>query len=151
MDFDYALVTDWPKHKPHQRYLPWINIGIRKFGGKEIVNPLGLIDSGADITIVDREIGEELGFNFKKAKSDFITGFGGAKVDVFILDCEYIIDDNKGKQPIIYRDLIGFVQNQFPNSHPQQTAIFGTIGLFRNVSVTFDFPRNIHIEQMRLK
>ena len=66
MDFDYALVTNWLNHKPHQRYLPWINIGIRKPGSSETIWPLGLVDSGAEITVIDREIGEELGFNFKK-------------------------------------------------------------------------------------
>ena len=67
MDFDYALVTDWPNHQPRQRYLPWINIGIRKPENPKIIYPLGLVDSGAEVTMVDREIGEELGFNFKKS------------------------------------------------------------------------------------
>ncbi|MBI2326929.1 hypothetical protein HYU92_01275 [Candidatus Curtissbacteria bacterium] len=151
MDFDYALVTDWPRHKPRQRYLPWINIGIRKIGKEKTIWPLGLVDSGADLTIVDREIGDELGFDFKKARKNFITGFGGAKVEVLLTEAEYVIDDNKGKRPIIYRDLIGFTKGQFPLSHPQQTAIFGTIGLFRNVHVEFDFPRNIHIEKFRIR
>ncbi len=151
MDFDYALVTDWPKHKPRQRYLPWINIGIKKPNAKETIWPLGLVDSGAEITVIDREIGEELGFNFKKATKSLLTGFGGGKVEVLILEAEFIIDDNKSKSPIIYKDLVGFTKNQFSLSHPQQTAIFGTIGLFRNVQVTFDYPRNIHIERLILK
>ena len=149
MDFDYVLVTDWPKHRPRQRYLPWINIGIRRSGYEEMVWPLGLVDSGNDLTIVDKEVGVELGFDFKKARKDFVTGFGGAKVEVLIMKAEYVIDDNKGKSPIIYQDLIGFTKGQFPLSHPQQTAIFGTIGLFRNVQVTFSYPRNIHIETLR--
>lgn len=151
MDFDYSLVTDWPKHKPRQRYLPWINIGIKKQNTEETIWPLGLVDSGADITIVDREIGEELGFDFKKALKDTITGFGGAKVEVLILEAEFVLDDNKGGKPIIYKDFLGFTKGQFPQSHPQQTAIFGTIGLFRNVEVTFDYPRNIHIERLKLR
>lgn len=149
MDFDYALVTDWPKHKPRQRYLPWINIGIRKPDSKHTVWPLGLVDSGADLTIVDKEIGDELGFNFKKAKKDFVTGFGGAKVEVLIVVGEFVIDDKSGKKPIIYQDLIAFTKTKFPPSHPQKTAIFGTIGLFRKVQVTFTFPTNIHIENLK--
>jgi len=149
MDFDYAIVTDWPKHKPRQRYLPWINIGIRNPGKKNTVWPLGLVDSGADITIIDKEIGEELGFNFKKAGKDFVTGFGGGKVDVFIVEGEFIIDNGNDKPPIVYRDLIGFTQREFPKTHPQQTAIFGTIGLFRNVEILFRYPSNIHIERLR--
>lgn len=151
MDFDYATVIDWPKHKPRNRILPWINIGIRKPNTDETIWPLGLVDSGADITIADREIGEELGFNFTKAHKDTITGFGGAKVEVLILEAKFVIDNNKGKTPIIYKDFLGFTKGQFPQSHPQQTAIFGTIGLFRNVQVTFDYPRNIHIERLKLK
>lgn len=151
MDFDYALVTDWPKHKPRQRYLPWINIGIRKLGGKDTIWPLGLIDSGADLTIVDKEIGDELGFNFKKAQRDTVTGFGGAKVEVLVVEGEFIIDDKSGKGPIVYRDFMAFTKTSFPVSHPQKTAIFGTIGLFRNVQVTFTYPSNINIEGLKIK
>jgi len=98
MDFDYATVIDWPKHKARTRILPWINIGIRiPNNTDETVWPLGLVDSGTDITIVDREIGEELGFNFQKAQKDTTTGFGGAKVEVLIMEAECVIDDNKGK------------------------------------------------------
>ncbi|MDO8487242.1 MAG: hypothetical protein Q7S45_03040 [Candidatus Curtissbacteria bacterium] len=151
MDFSYTIVTDWPNHQVRQRYLPWINIGIKKPGKEDTIWPLGLVDSGAEITILDREIGEELGFNFKKAARDIITGFGGGKVEVFLLQAEFVIDDNSGKEPIIYKDLLGFTKGQFPQTHPQQTAIFGTIGLFRNAQVNFRYPTNIHIEQFKAK
>lgn len=151
MDFDYTLVTDWPGHQPRQRYLPWINIGIRNPGNSETIYPLGLVDPGAELTIVDREVGEELGFDFKKAKQTILTGFGGGKVPVLILEAEYEIEDKSGKRPVIYRDLVGFTKQSFPESHPQQTAIFGTIGLFRNVEVNFRYPSNIHIERLIAK
>lgn len=151
MDFDYTLVTDWPNHKPRQRYLPWINIGVRRLDVKGTIWPLELVDSGAEITIVNREIGEELGFNFKKAKRDIVKGFGGGSVEILIMEAEYIIDDNRGKKSIIYKDWIGFTKNQFSQTHPQQTAIFGTIGLFRNVEVNFRYPVNIHIERLTAK
>lgn len=151
MDFDYSLVTDWPGHQPRQRYLPWINIGIRKPNGSNTIYPLGLVDSGAELTIIDGEIGEELGFDLKKAKQVTLTGFGGSQVPVLILEAELEIDDKSGKKPIIYRDLVGFTKQKFPQSHPQQTAIFGTIGLFRNVQVNFRYPNNIHIEQFKAK
>lgn len=147
MDFPYTTVVDWPKHKTRTRILPWINIGIRKPGGKAAVWPLGLVDSGADITVVDKEIADELGFSFKKAIKETIRGFGGGTVNVYVVEAEYEINDNSGKTPIIYRDLIAFTQTTFPQSHPQQTAIFGTIGLFRQVKVVFDFPNKIHIEK----
>ena len=147
MDFDYTLVTDWPHHQPRQRYLPWINIGIRKPGNSKTIYPLGLVDSGAELTVIDKEIGDELGFNFAKARKGEMTGFGGAKVEVLILEAEYEIDDKRGDKPIIYRDLVAFTKRAFPQTHPQQTAIFGTIGLFRNVRVTFNYPKNIHIEK----
>ncbi len=82
---------------------------------------------------MDKEIGEELGFNFAKAKKGEVTGFSGAKVEVLLLEAEYEIDDKREKRPIIYRDLVAFTKRSFPQTHPQQTAIFGTIGLFRNV------------------
>ncbi len=147
MDFDYALVTDWPGHKPRQRYLPWINIGIRNHGSQKTIYPLGLVDSGAELTIVDREIGEELGFNFSRANKGAVTGFGGGRIEVLFMEAEYEIHDNSRKKPIIYRDLVAFTRQAFAQTHPQQSAIFGTIGLFRNVKVTFDYPSNIHIEK----
>ncbi|MDP2632301.1 MAG: hypothetical protein Q8P25_01100 [Candidatus Curtissbacteria bacterium] len=149
MDFDYTLVTDWPNHKTRQRYLPWINIGIRKPVSNETIYPLGLVDSGAEVTMVSREIGEELGFNFKKAIKDTVMGFGGGVVPVLYLEAEFIIDDDHGKKPIIYKDLVGFTERAFPQTHPQQTAIFGTVGLFRNVAVAFNYPNNIHLEKLK--
>ncbi len=109
------------------------------------------MDSGAELTIIDREIGAELGFNFKKAVKETVKGFGGGSVEVLILQAEFIIDDNKGKKSIVYKDYLGFTKGQFPQSHPQQTAIFGTIGLFRNAQVNFRYPTNIHIEQFKTK
>jgi hypothetical protein len=147
MDFDYSIVTDWPGHQPRQRYLPWINIGFRKPVIPKTIYPLGLVDSGAELTIVDIEIGEELGFNFAKAKKSSLTGFGGGKIPVLILEAEYEINDNSGKKSIVYRDLVGFTKQAFSQTHPQQTAIFGTVGFFRNVQVTFNYPENIHIER----
>lgn len=147
MDFPYTLVTDWPKHQVRQRHLPWINIGIRKPGTVKTVWPLGLVDSGAELTVIDQEIGKELGLNFKKALKSTITGFGGAKVLVLIVEVEFVIDDNSGKSPIVYQDFAGFTKNSFPTTHPQQTAIFGTVGLFRKVNkVSFEYPKRIHIE-----
>ncbi|OGD98271.1 hypothetical protein A3H87_02025 [Candidatus Curtissbacteria bacterium RIFCSPLOWO2_02_FULL_42_37] len=147
MDFPYTLVTDWPKHQARQRYLPWINIGIRKPGTIKTVWPLGLVDSRAELTVIDHEIGKELGLNFKKAIKNTITGFGGAKVQVLIAEVEFVIDDGRGKEPTVYQDFAGFTANPFPAPHPQQTAIFGTVGLFRKVNeVSFEYPRRIHIK-----
>ena len=147
MDFPYTLVTDWPKHQARQRYLPWINIGIRKPGVNRTVWPLGLIDSGAELTVIDHEIGKELGLDFRKAIKNTITGFGGAKVQVLILEVEFVIEDGNEKDPIVYQDFAGFTTKSFPVSHPQQTAIFGTVGLFRKVNrVSFEYPKRIRIE-----
>ena len=147
MDFPYTLVTDWPKHQARQRYLPWINIGIRKPRLTKTVWPLGLVDSGAELTVVDHEIAKELGLNFKKALRNIITGFGGAKVPVLIVEVEFVVDDGSGKNPIVYQDFAGFTKNSFPATHPQQTAIFGTVGLFRKVNkVSFEYPKRIRIE-----
>ena len=80
-------------------------------------------------------------------KKGIVTGFGGGKVEVLFLEAEYEIDDKSGKKSITYRDLVAFTKRSFVQTHPQQTAIFGTIGLFRNVKVTFNYPKNIHIEK----
>ena len=66
MEFPYIKVIDFPKHQKRERILPWIRFGI--FNPKEesnILYPVGLIDSGSDITIIDYELGEKLGFEKK--------------------------------------------------------------------------------------
>ncbi len=146
MNFEYTKVTDFPKHQKRERILPWIRFGIFNPVNKDkILYLLGLVDSGSDVTIVDHEFGQSLGYNLEKGVEDQIVGFGGAKVPVSFHPVGFYIHDGSKEKPIIYQDLVAFSKGKFPTSMPQQTAILGTIGFFRHLRVAFEFPKQITV------
>lgn len=150
MEFPYIKVIDFPKHQKRQRLLPWLRIGI--FNPKNpsgVIYTLGLVDSGADITILDREIGEELDYDIEKGTLEKIFGVGGGSINGFAHKVGYLIENpDNTKGAIRYTDFAVFTKNPFPATMPQQTAIFGTIGLFRHLMVTFIFPKSIIINRL---
>ncbi len=148
MNFSYVKVLDFPKHQERQRILPWIRFGI--FNPKEpslIIYPLGLVDSGSDITFVTHELGEQLGYNITKGIKNQIIGMGGGAIDVYYHKVGIILEDKGGKQIYKFVDMIAFTYKDFPATMPQQTAILGTIGFFRHLNVCFNFPVQITITQ----
>lgn len=147
MEFPYFKVIDFPKHQKKERILPWIRFGI--FNPKDkssILYPVGLVDSGSDVTIIDYEFAQELGIEIKKGKKSKIFGVGGGKIEAWFHEIGFLIQDNNNNKPIVYKDLAGFVYERFPLTMPQQTAILGTIGFFRQLKVAFDYPKSIFIE-----
>lgn len=150
MEFPYIRVLDFPKHQKRARLLPWIRAGIANpENPAKIIYPLGLIDSGADLTIINREIGEELDYEIESGQEEEIKGLGGGSVIGFIHKVTYLIENpNNPKEIIKYPDIVAFTKNVFPLSYPQQTAIFGTIGFFNHLMVTFMFPHRIIIDTL---
>lgn len=147
MEFPYFKVLDFPKHQKRERFLPWIKFGIFSQENKnKILYPIGLIDSGSEVTIVDCEFAEELGIKIKKGKKNKISGVGGGIIEVWFHQVGLLVHDESDGRPIIYQDLVGFTYERFPLTMPQQTAILGTIGFFRNLKVAFDYPKSIMIE-----
>jgi len=151
MEFPYTKVLDFPKHQKRTRFLPWVRVGI--FNPKDstnIIYTLGLVDSGADVTIIDREVGEELGYELGKGISEEIVGLGGAITKGYAHKVGYLLEDPDNNSSVIkYRDIAIFIKNKFPATMPQQTAIFGTIGFFRHLMVTFIFPKSILIDTLK--
>lgn len=85
MEFPYCKVLDFPEHQKRARMLPWIRIGIfNPNNPSKVIFPMGLIDSGADISIVDREFGEELGYVITNGAPETLIGMGGGKTDGYI-------------------------------------------------------------------
>jgi len=71
MEFPYLKVVDFPKHQKRERFLPWIRFGIFNPKNKsKILYPVGLVDSGSDITIIDHEFAKELGIEIKKGPNE---------------------------------------------------------------------------------
>ena len=148
MEFPYCKVLDFPKHQKRARMLPWIRIGIFNPNiPSKVIYPMGLIDSGADISIIDREFGEELGYVITKGSPETLIGMGGGKTDGYIHELGYLIENpDKPRDIIKYKDYVVFTKNNFPATMPQQTAIFGTIGFFRHLIVTFMYPSGIQVQ-----
>lgn len=152
MKFPYIKVVDFPKHQPRERVLPWLRIGI--FNPKDetnVIYPLGLVDSGSSVTIIDYEIGEALGFNIKKVKKGFkgkVYGVGGGCIDVYFHKVGFSIHDGSKRKPIVYEDFAVFTYKKFPLSMPQQTAIFGLRGFFNHLEVTFRHPEFIEVKPL---
>ena len=148
MNFPYAKVLDYPKHQKRERILPWIRFGI--FNPKSpdnVIYPVGLVDSGSDLTFINYELGEELGFDIQKGIKDQVLGVGGGKIDVWFHKVGVILEDKKTDETIKFIDQIAFTYSDFPSSMPQQTAILGTLGFFRHVNVTFKYPVMISVTQ----
>lgn len=147
MKFDYIKVIDFPKHQKRERILPWIRFGIFNPKNESYkLYPLGLVDSGSDITFINHEFGENLGFDIKKGKKVEVYGVGGGKIEVYLHEVGFYIHNESKEKPIIYPDLAAFTYGDFPSSMPQQTAILGTIGFFRRVDVTLQYPKELIVE-----
>lgn len=153
MEFPYIKVIDFPKHQLRQRSLPWVRFGVFNPKNKDkIIYPLGLVDSGSTITIIDHEIGKNLGFDIKKVEKRFkgkVFGVGGGSIEVYFHKVGFSIDDGKSKRPIVYQDFVGFTYQKFPSSMPQQTAILGLKGFFSHLEVTFKHPRFVAVKTLR--
>lgn len=150
MEFPYAKVIDFPRHQKRARLLPWIRVGI--FNPRDpsvVVYTVGLVDSGADVSIIDREVGEELGYEIEKGGKEQIVGLGGGVTQGFVHKVGFKLENlSEPKDIIKYTDLVVFTKNTFPTTMPQQTAIYGTIGFFRHLMVTFIYPQQIIIETL---
>jgi len=147
MDFPYIKVIDFPKHQKRERILPWIRFGI--FNPKDrsdILYPIGLIDSGSDVTIIDHELGERLGFDIKEGKRGKVYGVGGGFINVYFHKIGFFLHQRSNKESVVYEDFSAFTYERFPLTMPQQTAILGTIGFFRHVDVTLKYPESISIK-----
>lgn len=153
MEFPYRKVSAFYNHKRNDKILPWINISLynpetyNHETNDETIHVLGLVDSGAETTLIDREIGEQLGYDVETGKRIEMTGIGGAKMVGYLHMVGFQIEDLLGKEePIIYKDYAAFAETKFPKTMPQQTAIWGTRGFFNHLSVGLQYPDSIYIE-----
>ncbi|QQG44391.1 MAG: hypothetical protein HYW86_00525 [Candidatus Roizmanbacteria bacterium] len=151
MIFPYVKVVDFPNHKKRENVLPWIRFGLFNPNNKSnMLYALGLVDSGSELTFVDHEIGEALGFDIKSGSKVEVTGVGGGKIIVYLHKVGLTIGDADKRNVLSVEDFIAFSYNKFPSSMPQQTAILGTVGFFRNFCVTFNFPDYISIDKLKI-
>lgn len=148
MNFPYVLATRWdPNHIRNESIVPWIRFGIYNISDpSNIVYPLGLIDSGSEISFVTHEFGEQLNIDIKKTKNKgTVNGVGGGAIEVFYHKIGLILE--KDEEKFNFEDFVGFAYRDFPTSMPQLTAILGTVGFFNHLNVSFKYPKQISIDQ----
>lgn len=148
MNFPYFLVTYWDKnHVKSESTVPWIRFGLYNPNNPtKIVYPLGLVDSGSEVTFISHELGKELNFDIRNTKiKGTADGVGGGSIEIFYHKASLVLE--KGKEKYEFTDLIGFSYSDFPTSMPQQTAILGTMGFFNHLNVSFKYPKVITIDQ----
>ena len=147
MDFPYIKVTAFYKHQKSERLLPWIRFGIyNPKDASNILFPLGLVDSGSEITFITHEFGEELGFDIKAGQKGEVSGVGGGTINIYYHKVDLVLR-NKSKEICNFVDWMAFAYKDFPISMPQQTAILGTMGFFNHLNVHFQYPFHITISQ----
>lgn len=146
MNFPYIRVFDFPNHIKRQRILPWIRFGAfnPSKSPSSLVYPVGLVDSGSELSFINHEIGEQLGYDIKTGKEIEIVGVGGAKIKAYLHKVGIQVGE-VGNSPIVFEGIFGFTYEPFPSSMPQQTAILGTLGFFEKLNVFFDYPNFISI------
>ena len=59
-----------------------------------------MVDSGSEITFVDHEFAEVLGYNIKKGNKTEVVGVGGAHIDVYFHKVGIILDTKSKERPL---------------------------------------------------
>jgi len=89
---------------------------------------IALIDSGSDVCLCKKYIGDYLGINFKKAKKGEITAVNRTQMTGFIHPLTLYFQNKSYEVPFILSDNI-------PDETP---VILGQRGFFDHFKITFD-------------
>lgn len=108
-----------------------------KLGNKQnpskTVSLHGLIDSGADATILSAEYGEAIGLEVKKGKTGKFSGIGEGRITVYFHEVILEVILNVGGYQWVAE--VGFTYNE------GVVAILGQVGFFEKFRVAFDYPK----------
>lgn len=89
-----------------------------------------LVDSGADVSLFDWEIGDDLGINIRKGMPYQVLGVGGGIITYYFHAVSLVIGG------ISYKTRVGFTGN--PTGQVTPYGIVGQKGLFDKFIVGFD-------------
>lgn len=82
MKFKYLTASGPTDSRGKMVKRPMLEIELIGNGGKKI-NTLGLVDSGADTTMVNLQYADALGINVDKTKTKDVIGIGNGRVQVY--------------------------------------------------------------------
>lgn len=127
MNFKYKLTK-----RPDGSLVKTPSIPVTMIGKKDAVEVIALIDSGADISVIPKEMAEILGFNLKR-KSHKSFGIGG-EVDSIEDSMKIIV--NKGHEKYVLEIPILIILDKY--SFP---PLLGRAGFFDYFKIQFDQQR----------
>ncbi len=119
---------------PYKQYRNSISrpiIPIQLHYGKREFRYEALIDSGADVSLFDWEVGEDLGIDIRSGVPCEVLGVGGAISTYYLHKTTLVIGG------VFYKAEVGFMGSA--NSQLVSYGILGQKGLFDKFLVGFDF------------
>ena len=149
MFFPYTLVEYSDSPSKPKVLCPWIPIEISldsTFASS--ITALGLLDSGADFSIVDRELGEFIGIDkIERGKSIKLSGIGGGSLRGYLHEIYHRIRNPKRfRDYFVFKGVAAFTAREgFSKTDPQSTAVWGRNPVFANSYITFSDPYEIEI------
>ena len=109
-------------------------LGIELSHGVKTIPVKGIIDTGADYTLMNKQIAEQLGIAWDTGRKSPTMGITGTAVVAYIHDVEIEIirlKNSKRKIPVAFIDSANV------------GILLGQIGFFDNFLVRFDYPKKI--------
>src|SRR3990172_2418803 len=95
----------------------------------KMINLHGLIDSGADATILSAEYGEAIGLEVKVGKAEKFSGVGGGEIAVYFHEVVFNVGGYE------WTAEVGFTYDK------GVVAILGQVGFFEKFRIVFYYPK----------
>lgn len=90
---------------PNSNPRPIVKVQVSSLDGEYVRYPYMLVDSGADITVINIELEELLGVDLKNCKVSEITGVGGAKLKAYQTRLHIRLQDNSTISDVVFAEL----------------------------------------------
>ncbi len=128
MEFPYTKFKVSIKNFPSELYIPLLDVTF--IHGVKNISTKGLLDSGANITLMNKEWAKALGIDWKKGMQSSAYGIIGKPVPIYIHQLEIEINkiSNSRKQTNV-----AFIDS------PNIGILLGQIGFFDKFKVTFEY------------
>ena len=132
MIFQYTLIESSGNNKPI------LTVGLFSKDGKEGISTSLIVDSGADMTLIDSRLASLLGIDLLKCtKGKTVWGFGSKKNNIITYQAEIKIEftDGKNKSRRILSD-VAFIDIE------DGYGVLGQKGFFEYHKISFDRKKN---------
>ena len=121
LPYTRVKITDGFGHRPYLDVI--LVLGTRS------VSTRGLLDTGADTTLVNKAFGKHLGVDFKKCRNSYATGIDGVTQKTWVAE---IVLEVVNLADSVRQTEVHFIES------PTVGVLLGHHGFFQNFSVKFD-------------